>query len=60
MLRNRNSAIAIFLEFEISSPQLESFTSAIFGAFLAMKSGRFIGGKKSRVTVPLKVLSNEN
>jgi hypothetical protein len=39
LLRNRNSAIPqshFFL-----SPQLEIFASAIFGAYLAVKSGRF-------------------
>jgi hypothetical protein len=34
----RNSAIAIFLKSATSSPQLESFTSAIFGGFLAFSS----------------------
>jgi hypothetical protein len=38
LLRNRNSAIPqlqFFLKPAMSSPQLESFTSAIFGIFLA-------------------------
>jgi hypothetical protein len=45
------------LESATLGPQLESFTSAIFGAFLAVKSGRFMkknGGKKSCATVPLR------
>jgi hypothetical protein len=33
--QHRNSAIAIFLKSATSSPQLESFTSAIFDIFLA-------------------------
>jgi hypothetical protein len=40
------------------SPQLESFTSAIFGIFLAMESGFFMSKKiivkKSRATVPFR------
>jgi hypothetical protein len=51
LLRNRNSAIPqsqFLLESATSSPQLESFTSAIFGAFLAVKFGRFME-KKSEV-----------
>ncbi len=47
-----------FLESATSSPQLESFISAIFGTFLAAKSGWFmkkkIEGKKSRAIVPLR------
>ncbi len=35
--QHRNSAIAIFLKSATSSPQLESFTSAIFGIFLALE-----------------------
>jgi hypothetical protein len=58
LLHNRNSAIAIFLKSATSSPQLESFTSAIYGIFLAVKSSRFlkkkIGGKKSHASVPLQ------
>jgi hypothetical protein len=59
LLRNRNSAIPqsqFSLLSATSNPQLESFTSAIFGIFLAVESGRFmkkIRGKKSRATVPL-------
>jgi hypothetical protein len=40
LLRNRNSAISqsqFFLKPATSSPQLESFTSAIFGIFLALE-----------------------
>jgi hypothetical protein len=43
LLRNRNSAIPqpqFFLMSTTSSPQLESFISAIFGIFLAVESGR--------------------
>ncbi len=61
LLRNRNSAIPqtqFVFESAISSPQLQSFTSAIFGAFLAVKSDRFmkkkIWGKKFHATVPLR------
>ena len=42
LLRNRNSAIPqsqFFLMSATSSPQLESFISAIFGTFWAAKSG---------------------
>jgi hypothetical protein len=59
-LHNRNSAFPqsqIFLMSATSSPQLESFISAIFGILMAMESTRFkkkIGGKKSCVTVPLR------
>jgi hypothetical protein len=47
LLKKCYSATAIpqsqfFLESASSSPQLESFTSAIFGAFLAVKSGQFM------------------
>jgi hypothetical protein len=59
--RNRNRAIRqpqFFLKSATSSPQLESFTSATFGIFLAVESGRLmkkkIGGKKSHATVPLR------
>jgi hypothetical protein len=58
LLRNRNSAIAIFFKSATLNPQLESLTSAIFGIFLTMESGLFmnkkIGGKKSRATVPFR------
>jgi hypothetical protein len=63
LLRNRNSATATpqsqyFLKSTTSNLQLESFTSAIFGIFLAVESGRFmqkkIGGKTSRATAPLR------
>jgi hypothetical protein len=61
LLRNRNSAIPqsqFFLKSAISSPQLESFNSAIFGIFLAVESGEIhgekIGGQKSHATVPLR------
>jgi hypothetical protein len=40
LLRNRNSAIPqlpFFLKSATSSPQLERFTSAIFGIFLAVE-----------------------
>jgi hypothetical protein len=50
-LRNRNSAIPqsqFFQKSATSSPQLESFNTAIFGTFLAVESGRFMG-KKSEV-----------
>jgi hypothetical protein len=42
LLRNCNSAIPqsqFFLMFATSSPQLESFISAIFGTFWTVKSG---------------------
>jgi hypothetical protein len=39
LLRNRNSAITIFLKSATSNPQLESFNSAIFGTFLVVESG---------------------
>jgi hypothetical protein len=58
LLRNRNSAIPqsqFFFNSATLNPQLESFTSAIFGIFLAMESGlimnKKIGGKKSRATI---------
>jgi hypothetical protein len=58
LLRNRNSAIASFLEVATLNPQLESFTFTIFGIFLAMESGRFMKkkfeGKKSHAAVPLR------
>jgi hypothetical protein len=60
LFRNSNSAILqsqFFLKSSTSSLQLDSFTSAFFGIFLAVKSGRFmkkIGGKKSRAIVPLR------
>jgi hypothetical protein len=61
LLPNRNSAISqsqFFLKSATSSLQLESFNSAIFGIFLAVESGQFmgkkIGGKKSHATVPLR------
>jgi hypothetical protein len=61
LLRNRNSAIPqsqFFLKSATLNLQLESFTSAIFGIFLAMESGLFmnkkIGGKKSHAIVPLR------
>jgi hypothetical protein len=56
LLRNDNSAVpqsGFFLKSATSSPQLESFNSAIFGIFMAVESGRFmenIGDKKSRAT----------
>jgi hypothetical protein len=54
----RNSAIAFFLKSATLNPQLESFTSAMFGIFFAMESGLFmnkkIGGKKSCATVPFR------
>ncbi len=52
------SATAIPQSQFLGGPQLKSFASAIFSAFLAVKSGRFmkkkIGGKKSCATVPLR------
>jgi hypothetical protein len=38
----RKSASAIFFKSATSNPQLESFTSAIFGIFLAIESGLFM------------------
>jgi hypothetical protein len=55
LLRNRNSAIPqsqFFLKSATSSPQLESFNSAIFGIFLAMEIGQFME-KKSEVKNPM-------
>jgi hypothetical protein len=49
----RNSAIAIFLSVT-SSPQLESFISAIFSIFLAVESGQFMR-KKSEVKNPVQL-----
>jgi hypothetical protein len=50
--------LQFFLKSATSSPQLESFTSAIFSIFLAVEFGRFmktkIGSKKSHATVPLR------
>ncbi len=61
LLRKCNSAIPqsqFFLKSATLNPQLESFTSAIFGIFLARESSLFmnklIGGKISRTTVPLR------
>jgi hypothetical protein len=61
LLRNRNSAIPqsqFFFNSATLNPQLESFTSEIFGIFLAMESCLFMnkktGGKKSRATVPFR------
>ncbi len=51
LLRNRNSAIPqsqFFMKSATSSPQLESFNSAIFGTFSAVEFGRFMR-KKSEV-----------
>ncbi len=48
LLRNRNSAIPqsqFYLKSATSSPQLESFNSAIFGIFLAVESGQFMEQK---------------
>jgi hypothetical protein len=48
LLRNRNSAITqsqFCLKSGTSSPELESFNSAIFGIFLPMESGQFMEKK---------------
>jgi hypothetical protein len=53
------SATAIFLKSATLSPPLKSFTTVIFGIFLAIESGRFmkqIEGK-SHATVPVRQVS---
>ncbi len=54
----RNFAIAIFLKSATSSLQLDSFTTAIFGIFLAVDFGQFmknkIKGKKILCYLPFK------